>query len=145
MGSPESAMNTFLKGSNCAQAVFTTFCERYGLHKDTGMMLCSALGGGLSNTGRTCGAVTASLLVIGMHYGNESVEAGFNDRAKEKGKEFIRLFESRFSTCSCKELLGYDIGIPEEKEQISNNNLFTSRCPLFVGGAAEILETLLDD
>jgi len=145
MDSQQLAANTYLDGSNCAQGVFTTFCERYGLHKDTGMTLCSALGGGLSNTGRTCGAVTAALLVIGLHYGKESISAGFNDKAKAKGKEFIELFETRFSSCSCKELLGYDIGMPEEKEKIRNKDLFNTRCPLFVGGAAMILETILDD
>jgi len=145
MESQQLAVNTFLDGANCAQGVFTAFCERYGLHRDTGMMICSALGGGLSHTGRTCGAVTAALLLIGLHYGKENMAAGFNDKARAKGKEFIKLFESRFTSCSCKDLLGYDIGVPEEKEQIRSNDLFNTRCPLFVGGAAEILETLLDD
>ena len=139
------AEQTYMNGSNCAQGVFTTFCERYGLHRETGMLLCSPLGGGIANTGSTCGAVTGALLVIGLHYGNELLKDGFNDTAKEKAHEFMQHFKDKYSSTKCKELLGYDISDPGQKEKIKADDLFNIRCPAFVVGAARILEEILEN
>jgi len=139
------AEKTFINGSNCAQAVFTTYCERYGLDHNSGMKLCSALGGGVAYTGNTCGAVTGALLVIGLHFGQAGVEEGFNNRARDMATEFLRRFEALYADTNCRGLLGYDISDPDQKEEIRSLDLFNNRCPGFVGGAARILDQLLKE
>jgi C_GCAxxG_C_C family probable redox protein len=145
MKTHEIAEKTFVDGSNCAQAVFTAFCERYGIDRGSGMMLCSPLGGGIAYTGNTCGAVTGALLVIGLHFGQADVEEGFNSRASDMATEFLRRFEALYSDADCRGLLGYDISDPDQKAEIRSLNLFNTRCPGFVAGAALILEQLLKE
>lgn len=132
-------------GSNCAQAVFTSFCETYGLQRDTGMMLCSNLGGGIAGSGNTCGAVMGGLLVIGLHYGKGEVGPMFNERSKMMAHMFMDRFREEFSHTSCRELLGYDMSKPGEKDSIRSQDLYHSLCPDFVGGAVRILEGLIGE
>ncbi len=145
MKTPKIAEKTFVDGSNCAQAVFTAFCEKYGIDRGSGMKLCSAMGGGIAYKGNTCGAVTGALMVIGLHYGQDTVIEDFNHGAVEMATEFLRRFEALYSDTDCRGLLGYDISDPDQKEEIRSLGLFNTRCPGFVGGAAHILEQLLKE
>ena len=61
----EKAMNNFLEGYNCAQAVIIAFSEELGLDKDTAAMLSCSFGGGMGQMRETCGAVTGMALVAG--------------------------------------------------------------------------------
>jgi C_GCAxxG_C_C family probable redox protein len=138
----QTAEDIFLSGANCAQAVFVSRCSRYGISREAGMKLCSALGGGIAGTGNTCGAVTGALLIIGLQEGAGEVSEGFNDRAKERAGAFLRRFHELHGAIACRELLGYNMGIPGEKQLISDLELTTKRCPGIVASAAEILDEM---
>jgi len=129
------------KGFNCAQAVFSTYCEDFGLDKETALKLSCALGGGLGRLGQVCGAVSGACLVIGLKYGKF-----LPDDKESKGKtykqvhEFGRRFMERNQTLNCHELLQIDLRYADEqtiKEQTSKT------CPRVVKDAAEVLESIL--
>lgn len=61
-----SARETRSKGYNCAQTVLSAFPDIFMLPQDTCLRLGSALGGGLGNTGSTCGVLGAMALAEGM-------------------------------------------------------------------------------
>ena len=55
---------------NCAQAVVMAFTPECGLTEEQAMKLCAHFGGGMKMAA-TCGAITGSLMVIGLMGGGD--------------------------------------------------------------------------
>jgi hypothetical protein len=70
-----------------------------------------------------------------------------DEEAKEKTyeivREFVKRFKSLHGSIMCKDLLGYDLDIPEELEEVEEKQICETRCPEFVKNAVEILGKLL--
>lgn len=139
MSQPEQAVRLFGEGMNCAQAVLSAFAPELGLDLPTAVRLGTALGGGMGGLGRTCGAVTGGMLVLGL-------KAGGTGKAREKTYELVRelvsRFEARHNTAKCRELIG-PIDTPEALQAAREKNLFRTLCPAFVRDAAEIVQELM--
>ena len=84
-------------------------------------------------------------MVIGLRFGQPTAEdKQAKERTYELAREFLRTFGARHDGCvKCKELLGYDMSIPEELQMARENDLFETLCPTFVRDAAEIVEQML--
>ena len=65
----EQAVERFKKGCNCAQAVFVTYADRFGLDEGTAMKLSSPFGGGLAGMRHVCGTVSGMSMLAGLHNG----------------------------------------------------------------------------
>jgi C_GCAxxG_C_C family probable redox protein len=142
MTNATQAVDLFLNGLTCSQAVLTVFGEPYGLDTELAQKLGLPLGGGMARQGRTCGAVTAAVLVIGLAKdGEDKAEAKRIAFSSVQG--FFRRFEALHGTTECKDLLGADISTEEGMKKIQDEKLFTTVCPVFVRDAANILEELL--
>ncbi|MDR2038342.1 MAG: C-GCAxxG-C-C family protein [Bacteroidales bacterium] len=76
----EIATDLRKEGFNCAQSVFLTFCDRYGLDKDTAARLTASLGSGIAGRREVCGSLLAAALLAGLEQGSAD--------PKEKGKSF---------------------------------------------------------
>jgi C_GCAxxG_C_C family probable redox protein len=126
---------------NCAQAIFSTYCEEFGLDKKTAMQIACGLGAGMARMQKTCGAVSGAYLLIGLKHGSFSAE---DAAAKEKTyalvQEFTRQFTARNKTTKCLDLLGMDL-IKDDKQIVSER--VKAVCPKLVQDAAEIIEELL--
>jgi C_GCAxxG_C_C family probable redox protein len=140
----EQAVACFRNNFSCSQAVFSTFAEPLGLEKSVALKISGAFGGGMARMAETCGAVTGSLMVIGLKYGKSRPD---DEDAKLKtyalSREFIERFKSRHSSLVCRELLGCDIGTTEGKLVFDENGYEETRCAKFVEDAATILEEIL--
>jgi len=145
MNKPEQAASLMAEHRmNCSQAIFSVFCEDLGLNRNTALKIAMGFGGGMARTGKTCGAVTGSYMVLGLAQ-QISID---NPRASlEKTYALIREFNRRFKAIHgsllCKTLLGRDLNTRKGLTAARDKNLFTSVCPDFVGDAARILEALL--
>jgi len=135
------AVACFGAGFNCSQAVFSTYCEDFGLDKKTALKTACSFGAGMGRLQETCGAVTGAYLLIGLMHGKDSKE---DDQAKEKTyalvREFARLFEERNKTTNCLELLG--ISLTSGDAQTVSERV-KAICPKVVQDAAEIIEQIL--
>jgi C_GCAxxG_C_C family probable redox protein len=104
------------------------------------------MGGGLARSGQTCGAVSGALVVIGLKYGRTAAD---DEEAKERayriGEEFLERFKTRAGSTVCKELLGYDVSDPEQRQLGKEKGISTTVCPGLVQKAAEILEQILQE
>ena len=140
----DQALACFKEGFNCSQSVFSTFAPTLGLDRETALRVAAPFGGGMGRTGETCGAVSGALMSIGLKYAQP--RAG-DKQAKEKmyalAREFLNRFGERNNGCvKCRELLGCEIDTPEGMQRAREQGLFETRCPKFVGDAAEIVEQL---
>ena len=124
---------------NCAQAVFCSFAEELKIDENTALKLASGFGSGMA-CGETCGAATASYLVIGMKHGHSNPDP----LEKENTKMLIRKFNERFisehGSLICKELIGCDISNPEGLEKAKEKDAFNQFCPRFITTACKLLE-----
>lgn len=140
----ESAVNFFNEGFNCAQAVFTSHCEDFGLDKKTALKISGAFGGGMGHIGEACGAVTGAFMLIGLKHGKNEAH---DNEAKEKTyalvKEFNRRFVAEFGSVKCKELLPFDISNNDELKKAVEAGVFRTICPKLVKRSVEIVEEVL--
>lgn len=145
MNKVECSEQCFLSGFNCAQAVFSTYSGELGLDPVLALRIAGSFGGGMGLIGETCGAVTGAIMLIGLKYGKVRVD---DTAAKEKTYALVQEYKRQFvelnGSVRCKELLGYDISIPEEMSTAGEKNLFKTICPKLVKDSAEIVEKLLD-
>jgi len=145
MSNADLAVASFEEGFNCSQAVFSTYAPLLGLDRETALRVAAPFGGGMGRTGETCGAASGALMVLGLKYGQFTAE---DKEAKEKmyslAAEFLNRFAARNNGCvKCRELLGFDVGNPEDRQSAREQGLFETLCPKLVRDAAELVEQLL--
>jgi len=140
----KEAENQFEKGYSCAPSVLSAYSEQFGLAEELALKIACGFGGGIGHTGRTCGAVTGAVMVIGLKHG----QADANDEESRQEthrlvKEFIDKFEALHGSVECKALIGYDLSNPTELEAARADDAREKKCRGFVHDAAVILEDVL--
>lgn len=141
----DRATETFAQGYNCAQSVFATYADLFGIDRETALKLASPMGAGIGRMREVCGVVSAMALLAGLKEGN-------TDPANEEGKERIyRLtrqmaeeFKQQHKTLICRELLGIE-GMEESARPSERTQQYYKErpCPALVATAAKIIEEIL--
>lgn len=97
----ERAIELFIEGKNCSQAVFVAFATDLGLSEEMALAVSAGLGGGVGRMREVCGAVSGAAMVVGLKY---------PELSKGEVYEKVRLIADEFkkvnSSIVCKELLG---------------------------------------
>ncbi len=68
----EKAIDIVLKGYMCSESVVMTYAKDFGIEQKTAAKISSGFAGGMAH-GKTCGAVTGSLMVIASVVASGSV------------------------------------------------------------------------
>ena len=97
----ERAVELFMQGKNCSQAVFVAFATDLGLTEETALAISIGLGGGVGRMREVCGAVSGSAMVVGLKY-PELSKAEVYEKVRAIADEFKKTNHS----IVCKELLG---------------------------------------
>ena len=145
MSKQDEAVELFKEGCACSQAVFGAYCEDLGLDRLKAFKIASGFAGGMRK-GEVCGAVTGSLMVLGLKYATDDCDKRDSRLALYS---LVRDFEDRFislnKTIICRELLGCDISTPDGMKEATDKNLFKTTCAKLVRDAAAILDGMIDD
>ena len=143
----EIAEQLFIKGYNCAQAVFCAFTDVTGFDVDTSARLASSSGGGLGRLREVCGAVSGAALVLGTLKGyDDPADLEAKKQHYELVREFADRFKEKHTSIICRELLtqaslkAESGGDPEPR---SEKYYQTRPCPHLVYDAALILDEML--
>ncbi len=140
----EKALEIFRQRFNCSQALFVAFREHDRIDEESALKLGTMFGAGVACTGGTCGAVTGALMAISLKHGRgdvASVEA--KTKTYALGQQFMSEFRKENGSCVCEELLGLNIGTPENMAKAQAMGLFETKCYQLVGSAARILDRTL--
>ncbi|MDD5230685.1 MAG: C-GCAxxG-C-C family protein [Candidatus Marinimicrobia bacterium] len=141
----EEAVKIFNNGFNCAQAVLSVFADEFGLDRTIALRIAGGFGGGMGRQGLICGAVTGAMMVIGLKYGKILPE---DNAAREKAyntvMDFSNRFKAQYGSLTCRDLLGYDISKPEERELIHANKLTESICAPIINTTVKLLEQIIN-
>ncbi|MFZ4462987.1 MAG: C-GCAxxG-C-C family protein [Bacteroidales bacterium] len=135
------ALELFKSGFHCSQAVLAPFREDFGLAQETLLKIASPFGGGLGGYGRTCGAISGAMLVIGLKYGTDNTtDSEAIKLCKDKTRELIEAFERTHGTSICNELVGFDRSNMQGAELMSMIPFFHNTCPKFLETVITFLE-----
>lgn len=106
MNHGEKAMELFMQGYNCAQAVSLAFCDMTGLDEKVLARQMASFGAGLGGLREICGALSGMELVAGHLYG---YEVPGNDQEKKAHYQRVQKLASDFreqaGSILCREIL----------------------------------------
>lgn len=146
MEKAELAVTTFLDGFLCSQAILSAYGPDGGLDRDLALKVAAGFGGGIGRMGQICGALTGSIMVIGLKKGAASPQDMASRQSTYNAvRELVNRFKDKNKSTMCRELLTCDISIPEEYPRAKELKLFQTLCPGYVKSAAEILDDVLDE
>lgn len=144
MDKANKAVNLFLEGFDCSQSVLSSFCEIFGLETEQALKIAHPFGAGMSRMGKTCGAVTGAMMVIGLGHGRTKPKKGTTkDKSYKKVEEFVNRFTSMHGSLACMELIGFDISSSKGMNTARKKKVFDTICPQFVQSSVEILEEIM--
>jgi len=106
MSAARAYANLFTMG-HCAPTVMRTIGDRAAPGKDWLVRLSAGMPGGIGNTGHECGAVTSSLVLLGLRYGLRDDDHGL-PVVFDRSHELCQRFLERHKTLQCKEIRGKD-------------------------------------
>jgi C_GCAxxG_C_C family probable redox protein len=140
----EKAVETFSKGFNCSQAVFSTYAPLYGIDEKQALKITTGFGAGMARLQEVCGAVTGAFMVIGAKHGmTDAVDRPAIGRTYQDVRNFADRFRALHGTIICRELLGgIDLNTEEGQKIMKEKNLTAIICAQCVRDAAKILEKL---
>jgi C_GCAxxG_C_C family probable redox protein len=136
----EQAVSLYQQGYSCSQSILASFAGRYGLAQDLAFKIGAPFGAGLSCTGDKCGAVSGAIMVLGLQYGSTmSNDAESRSITYQHVNELIGRFKDIHGSIQCTDLLGYNLGDPQQLQAARDQGVFVKLCPLIVRDAALIL------
>jgi C_GCAxxG_C_C family probable redox protein len=139
------AVEKFLAGYNCAQAVLYAFGDELRFDKDTALRLACGFGAGMARKQEVCGAISGGIITIGLKHGRgEGQDRTLTEETYRKVRELMARFESKHGTCLCRELLpGCDLNTPAGQRYYKEHDLLNQTCKGCVATVVETLEDIL--
>jgi len=140
----DRALALFNAGSLCSQAICQAFGEEFGLPPGTANRIAAGFGSGIARTDGICGAVSGCVMILGLAFGaDDATDRPSRERLYAVVQEFLSAFREMHGSVSCTELLGYDLGNPEEATAARAAGVVPRVCPVMVHTAADLLEEIL--
>lgn len=136
------AVEKFMSGYNCAQAVLFAHCDELHLEQNAALKLACGFGAGMGRKEEVCGAVTGGILVLSGIYGRgENDDRTATEKTYAKTRELLERFQSRHGSYICRELLdGCDLTTQEGQTYFKQNDLVNRTCKECVRSVVRILE-----
>lgn len=128
---------------HCSQQVLMEWAEELGYDREEAARIAGPFGGGMYR-GEVCGAVSGAMIAIGMKHGNGVPgDLQKDDAMQAMVKDFQEKFIVRNGSTVCRELLGYDFSIPEERAEALASGKMREICPKMILDALEILDEIM--
>ncbi len=138
-----AAIENFRNQLNCAQAVLGAFSDQYQIDKNTAYSISCGFGAGMGRLQETCGAVTGSFMVLGLHNSKNHTD---NKQRKDLTYGMIQEFEKRFKkihgTIKCADLLNIDLRTDEGQQLFHDQQMSVHICEKCIADAVTIVENL---
>ena len=131
----EKARALFQEGYNCAQAVFLTYSDMFGMDTALAAQLAASFGGGMGRMREVCGTVSGMAMIAGlMEPANDPKDKEAKARNAALVREFADAFRQKNGSIICRELLG--LGKKEGNASVAPRK---RPCVEFVATAARIV------
>ncbi len=114
-----------------------------GIRSDIIPRIATGFCGGIARSNNMCGAVSGAIMAVNLVLGRD-LPADSREKDYTVILELLKVFEERFGSTNCGELLGCDLGTPEGLEFFVANKLM-KRCLGYTEQAAAMAMSLLGD
>jgi len=135
----EKAVKYFQGGYNCAQSVFLALYEHLEPNSKNELVpkIATGFGGGIGRCGSVCGALTGSIMAVGIK--DTLNEPGIEKRAKAyaTAKTLLQQFEKQQGTTFCRDLIKYDLSNPEEAAKFRQEGIPQKVCSKLIKAAIQ--------
>ena len=135
------------RGYGCAQAVLASFAEDFGLAEEAALRISTGFGSGMGRMCEVCGALTGAFMVAGLKHGKvvtDGTKYGTDTETTYRVvADLARRFKARNGSIYCRDLIGHDLSIPEERDRVRDQGLFVTTCGRCIRDAVEVLEEVL--
>jgi C_GCAxxG_C_C family probable redox protein len=117
--------------------------ESKGIQSDLIPKIATGFCSGVSRTCGTCGAVSGAIMVLSLFYGRslpgESIETCYNTVQK-----MTDMFEIKFGSTNCKQLIGCDLATEEGQNTFKSNNLI-DQCRNYTEEATRMVMLIIEE
>ena len=140
----ELALELFNNGYMCSESIVAAFSSLYGAEAETAIRLSTGFAGGMVH-GKTCGAISGAVMVIGLKLGPGITKDQYSkELCIQAIQELFHRFKQRRKTVECRELLlinnvNYDH--PDAMKKLSEKGI----CVSIVRDVAELLGEILTE
>ena len=135
----QKAVDYFNSGYNCVQSVLLTLYEHLEPEGKSELVpkIAAGFGGGIGRCGSVCGALTGSIMAVGIKYAPN--ETGAEKRAKSyaNARMLYQQFEQHNGTVFCRNLIKYDLTNPQELAKARREKAFDRICAKLIKSAVE--------
>ena len=144
MNHSDYAVDLFVQGYNCAQAVAAAFGDLTGLDEKTAARMASCFGGGMGRMREVCGAVSGMLLVAGLLYGYDDPKATTEKRELYAHVQAMAgQFREELGSIVCRDLLKNPPSDPNPTPRTAE--FYKNRpCARMVETAARIMDEFIE-
>jgi len=141
----QNARDNFLAEYACSQSIISEYCIKFNLDQKIALSISAGFAGGM-RMGKTCGAVTGALMVLGLKFvGPEPEKPEGRKKVYETVKTFTNSFKEINGSTDCRELLSVDISTAGGLQIAKDKKLFRTVCPKLITDSATILEGIINE
>jgi C_GCAxxG_C_C family probable redox protein len=133
-----------LQFHGCSQSILLAFQELLGMSDELTFKAAGPLCAGLG-MGKTCGALTGGMMVLGMKCGRARIDEGLGGLFSGIliAQRLVREFEQEYGTTACSEISRLDWTDSDEVIQAVNNPEFMAMCANVVSRTAEMVAEII--
>lgn len=148
-GAVARARGLFLDDANtygCAETIFVTLKEAWGLPDAVDSSAAMALNGGVAYSGGPCGAVTGAALAVGQLAGRRVPDHVAAKRAaREAVASLMDAFTAEFGATDCRTLTGLDLRTEDGHRAFIESGVWRETCMRQIEWVVARLVRLADD
>jgi C_GCAxxG_C_C family probable redox protein len=142
----KSAKDYFLKGFNCSESTLLGISESLDKKCKFIPQIASGFGAGFGRHGEVCGAISGSVMALGLVYGRKDPkDAGTKEKTYGIVDEYLKKFKEKYGTLSCRELTGCDMLTPEGLKKAKDEKVHVNICAPIVEFAEREALALIND
>lgn len=133
----------FKLGYRCAESVLLSVAESKDIQSEMIPKISTGFCGGMARTCGICGAVSGGIMAISLLYGRSSPNEPI-DKSYIPVKKFVKMFESKYGTTNCKQLIGIDLGTEEGRTQFISENKI-GQCEKYTEDATRMVMLIIEE
>ena len=139
------ALQSAEKGFLCSESIIIALSRTLNVKSDTIPRIATGFGAGIGRLGEVCGAVSGAIMGLGLQFGRNQVgETTSETSPHEFGTAMANLFIARFGHLRCRDLIGLNLAVDEDRRAYKELKLWETRCRDIVRITTGLAYDLLD-
>jgi C_GCAxxG_C_C family probable redox protein len=117
--------------------------ESKGIQSDLIPKIATGFCSGISRTCGMCGAVIGAIMALNIFFGR-NISSESHEPSYIAVRKLLDMFESRFGSTNCKQLIGCDLGTKQGQNTFKSNNLI-EQCRNYTEEAARMAILIIEE